>query len=206
MGYLPWSRAIMPWLAGVALLLVGEAMAAQQSPASADGTTVSISRLDPMVSACRTEAARRAALADQLHPVRWDETARPKVRRLKSGARAVVQVSIDGWARHGDDWVPIIARCQFDNGRPVVSLDVAPSPVSGQRLDLSGIAPLASDPAEPVATTPTISPPPTDPPATSGSSLAPTLGKTPLEAPPPAYKNQDFLHRHWFGVELQSQF
>ena len=149
-------------------------------------------------------------MGKEVHQVRWDETAPPKVTRRNSGVRAVVQVSIEGWARGGEDWVPITARCRFDGGRPivspVVSIDLAPLSVPGQRLDLSGITPFLSAPAQPAATLSRISPPPADPPATSGSSLAPTLGKTPLDAPPPGEKNQDFLHRHWFGIELQSQF
>ncbi|HZB93986.1 MAG TPA: hypothetical protein VE397_21235, partial [Stellaceae bacterium] len=94
MGYL-WRSpaAIMPWLAGVALLLASASIEAQQSPpASAVATTTSIVRLDPLVWACRSEAARRAALGKEVHQVRWDETAPPKVTRRNSGVRAVVQV------------------------------------------------------------------------------------------------------------------
>jgi hypothetical protein len=189
--------------------LTAETLAAQQSPtASMVETKTSIPRVASLVAACRDDAERQAVLAAQRHPVRWDEKAQPTVTTSQSGARAITRVSVAGWARYGDDWVPIIARCEFDKGRPAVSLDLAPAPLPKVHLDLSGIAPLPASPAEPRPALPSLSlaSPATDPPATSGSSLAPTLGKTPSEVPPALNKDQDFLHHHWFGVELHTPF
>jgi hypothetical protein len=202
MGILSRSpAAVLAWLAGAALLLISEAAGAQHSQADSKVAAIpSTVRLDRLVSACRKAAERRAALAKQLHPLRWDDTTRPDVTRAKRGPRSIAQtISIKGWARDGDGWIPIIAQCQFDDrNRPVVSLN--PVAIPGTALDFSEIAPLPETPAH-QATLPRISPPQTDSPATSGSALAPTMGKT-TEDP----KNEDFLHNHWFGLELQGQF
>jgi hypothetical protein len=210
MGYLLRSAtSVSPWLTGIALLLASGTLAAQQSPpTSAIETKTSIPRVTSLVSVCRKAAERRAVAAEQSHPVRWNETARPKVTRSGSGARASTHISLAGWARYGDDWVPIVARCDFNKGSPVVSLDLAPAPLPRPPLDLSGITPPPESPGQLRPTLPSISlsSPPTDPPASSGSSLAPTLGKTPSEVPPAINKDQDFLHHHWFGVELQTPF
>jgi hypothetical protein len=208
MGYLlRFCTTVSPWVAGTALFLTSGTLAAQQSRATSTvEIQTSIPRVASLVSACRDEAEKQAVSAR--HPLRWDAAARPQVTRERSGARAIADVSIAGWARYGDDWVPIIARCAFDKGRPVVSLALVPAPLPKVHLDLSGIAPLPDSPGEPQPTLPAISlsSPPTDPPATSGSSLAPTLGKTPSEVPPAINKDQDFLHHHWFGVELHTPF
>lgn len=205
MGYLlRFCATVWPSLTGIALVLASGALAAQQSPAT---STVeiqnSIPRVAALVSACRDEAETQGR-----HALRWDAAAQPQVTRSRSGARAVTGVSVAGWARYGDDWVPIIARCAFDKGRPTVSLDLAPAPLPMVHLDLSGIAPPPDSPGEPQPTLPSLSlsSPPTDPPANSGSSLAPTLGRTPSEVPPAINKDQDFLHHHWFGVELHTPF
>jgi hypothetical protein len=210
MGYLlRFCATVSPGLTGIALLLASGTLAAQQSPtASQVETRTSIPHLASLVSACRSDAERQAASADRRHPLRWDEQAQPRVTRSQSGPRAITRVALAGWARYGDDWVPIIARCEFDKGRPAVSLDLAPAPLPRVHLDLSGIAPLPASPGERRPTLPAISlaSPQPDPPATSGSSLAPTLGKTPSGVPPAISKDQDFLHHHWFGVELQTPF
>jgi hypothetical protein len=208
MGYLlRFCATVSPWLAGIALFLASGTLVAQQSPAT---STVETKALIPsvasLVSACRGEAETQGVSAH--HPLRWDGAAQPQVTRLRSAAHAMTDVSVAGWARYGDDWVPIVARCAFDKGRPVVSLEVAPAPPPKMHLDLSGIAPLPASPGDSQPTLPAISlsTPPTEPPATSGSSLAPTLGKTPSGVPPAFNKDQDFLHRHWFGVELNTPF
>ena len=205
MGYLlRFCATVSPSLTGIALVLTSGALAAQQSPAtSMVEIQNSIPHVAALVSACREEAEKRGR-----HALRWDAAARPQVTRSRSGARAVTEVSVSGWARDGDDWVPIVARCTFDNGRPAVSLALVPAPLPKVHLDLSGIAPPPDSPGEPQPTLPSLSlsPPATDPPATSGSSLAPTLGKTPSEVPPAINKDQDFLHHHWFGVELHTPF
>lgn len=202
MGILSRSpAAVLPWLAGIALLLTSEAAGAQHSQADSKVATLPPTvRLDRLVSACRNAAERRAAVAKQSRPLRWDDTTRPEVISSKRGPRsAALTISIKGWARHGDAWVPIIAQCRFDDrGRPVASLELAPTAVPGATLDFSGIAPLAEPPQ---AMLPRLSPPQADSPAASGSALAPTMGKT-TEDP----KNEDFLHNHWFGLELQGQF
>jgi hypothetical protein len=205
MGYLlRFCATVPPLLTGTALFLASGALAAQQSPPT---STVEIQtwipRVAALVSACRDEAEKQGR-----HALRWDAAAQPRVRSARNGAHAVTDVSVAGWARYGEDWVPIVARCAFDKGRPAVSLDLAPAPLPKVHLDLSGIAPLPQSPGEPQPTLPTLSlsSPATDPPATSGSSLAPALGKTPSEVPPAINKDQDFLHHHWFGVELHTPF
>jgi hypothetical protein len=207
MGYLlRFCATVSPWLAGIALLFVSGTLAAQQSPtASMIETKTPIPHVAALVSSCRDEAEKQAVSG---YPLRWNETAHPQVTTSRSGARAITRVSVAGWARHGDDWIPIIARCEFDKGRTAVSLDLAPAPLPRVHLDLSEIAPLPASPAEARPTLPSISlsSPATDPPATSGSSLAPTLGKTPSGVPPAINKDQDFLHHHWFGVELHTPF
>jgi hypothetical protein len=206
MGYLlRFCVAVSPGLTGIALLLVSGTLAAQQSPATTVQTKTPAAHVAALVSACRDDAERQAVSGQ---PLRWNEKAQPLVTTSRSGARAITRISVAGWARHGDDWVPIIARCEFDKGRPAVSLDLAPAPLPRVHLDLSGIAALPASPSEPRPTLPSISlsSPATDPPASSGSSLAPTLGKTPSGVPPAINKDQDFLHHHWFGVELHTPF
>jgi hypothetical protein len=208
MGYLlRFCATVSPWLAGTALFLASGTLAAQQSPATSTvETKTSIPGVASLVSACRGEAETQGVSAH--HPLRWDATAQPQVTRLRSSARAMTDVSVAGWARYGDDWVPIVARCAFDKGRPVVSLELAPAPLPKVHLDLSGITPPPDLNGETQPTLPAISlsSPPADPPATSGSSLAPTLGKTPSGVPPAFNKDQDFLRRHWFGVQLNTPF
>lgn len=205
MGYLlRFCATVSPGLTGTALFLASGALAAQQSPTTSRvEIQTSIPHVAALVSACRDEAEKQGR-----HALRWDAAAQPRVMSARREDRAIADVSVAGWARYGDDWVPIVARCAFDKGRPAVSLDLAPAPLPKVHLDLSGITPPPDSPGEPQPTLPSLSlsSPPTDPPATSGSSLAPTLGKTPSEVPPAINKDQDFLHHHWFGVELHTPF
>ena len=208
---LRFPAVVLPWLTGVALLLGTEAIAAQQSSqTSALETNISPVGAAPLVAACRHETERRAAPAKGLHSVQWDKTAQPEVMRSQSGTRVITRVSLVGRARSGDDWVPIMAQCEVDKGRPVVvSLDLAPRALPGIGLDLSGITSPPEVPAQPEATLPSFppSPPRRDPPEPSGSStIAPTLRKTTPDLPPTINKRQDFLHDHRFGFELQTPF
>jgi len=208
MGYLlRFCATVSPWLAGTALFLASGTLAAQQSPTTSTvETRTSIPRIASLVSACRDEAEKQAVSAR--HPLRWDAAAEPRVTRAPNGDRAETEVSVAGRARYGDDWVPIIVRCTFDRGRMDVSLALAPAPLPKLHLDLSGIAPppAPADETQPTLPAISLSSPPSDAPATSGSSLAPTLGKTPSGIPPAINKDQDFLHHHWFGVELHTPF
>lgn len=197
---------VLPWLAGVVLFFGTEASAAQQSSQTrAVETDISSARSARVVSVCRNEAERQAAPEKGLHSVQLDKTAHPEVMRSQSGTRDITHMSLAGWARSGNDWVPITAQCEFDKGRPaVVSLDLA---LSAAGLDLSGIGKLPEAPARPEATFPSFSrsPPRTDPSEASGSStIVPTLRETDL--PPYLNKGQDFLHDHQFGIELRKPF
>jgi len=201
---------ILPGLVASTLALGSEAVAAQSSSqASTVEIKISSTRSAVLVSACRREAERQAAPAKDLHSIRWDKTAQPKVAGSRSGSRVSESVSLAGWARSGDDWVPITAQCRFDSDRQgVASVDLTQAPPGRGGLDLSGISTLPQLPTEPEATLPSASAPspPADPPGTSGSStIAPIFQATP---PPAPYinKDQDFLHDHRFGIELRAPF
>jgi hypothetical protein len=208
---LRFASVVLPWLTGAALLLGMDAIAAQQSsPTSAVETDISSARSAPFVTACRNEAERQTASAKGLHSVQWDKTAHPEVMRLQSGSGVATRVSLGGWARSDDGWIPIKAQCEFDKDRPaVVFVDLAPTPLPAAGLDLSAISTLPEALPQPEAILPSSSPSPlpTDPPEASGSStIAPTLRGSRPDLPPTSDKGQDFLHDHRFGVELRTPF
>ncbi|HUH83465.1 MAG TPA: hypothetical protein VLX85_02585 [Stellaceae bacterium] len=205
-----FSRGLLAWLAAGTLLWCSEAVAAQSpSQGSAVEIRVSSARSAVLVSACRREAERHAAPPRDLHSIRWERAAHPQVAGSRSGSRVIESVSLAGWARSGDDWVPITAQCRFDSDRRgVASVDLSPvAPVKGG-LDLSEISALPQLRTQPDAALPSAAepPPPADAPDTSGSSkIAPIFQQT---APPAPFlnKDQDFLHDHRFGIELRTPF
>ena len=202
---------VLPCLMAVAVLLGARSSVAQPSPQpSTVGIKISLARSVPLVSACRNEAERQGASTKGLHSIEWDQTAHAEVMRSRSGSRVLSRASLTGWARSGRNWVPIIAQCKFDKGRPaVVSLEFQPTPLSGEGLDLSGISTLPEALAQPEAPLPSFPepPPPTDPPeaSTSSTTIAPIFQETP-PVPPSITKDQDFLHDHRFGIELRTPF
>jgi len=205
-----FSLCLLPGLVAVALAW-GSAAIAAQSPAQASAVEIKISpaRSALLVSACRSEAERQAAPPRGLHSIRWEKTAHPEVAGSRNGSRVFERISLAGWARSGDDWVPITVRCRFDSERPgVASIDLTPAAPVGGGLDLSGISVLPQLPTQPQAALPSVSEPPSaaDPSTARGSAtLAPIFQETP---PPAPYinKDQDFLHDHRFGIELRTPF
>lgn len=204
------APVVLPWLTIAALAWGTEAAAAQPSSKTSPEIDISPARSASLISTCRNEAERRAAPPKGLHSVRWDETAHPQVMRAQTGANVVARVSLAGWARSGDDWVPIAVHCKFEKGqRAVVSVDRALVPPDGRGLDLSRIPTLPEAPARPDAKLPSISElpalkgPPSE--ANGSSTIAPTFQET-TPVPPYLNKGQDFLHDHRFGIELRAPF
>lgn len=195
-----------PCLVGAVLLLAEVSVAsAQQSAPPSETQNISSARVASLVFACRNKA-QRVASAKQLHSIRWDNAAQPEVLKR---ARAIAHILIAGQARHGNDWVSITAQCAFDNDRlSVVSLDWAPTPPLELHLNPSGSRPPLEVPAQPDTTSPasSLSSSQADSAEASGSSIAPTLQHIPSNVPPAIGKEQDFIHDHWFGFELQGRF
>ena len=200
---------VLPWLTVAALVWGTQAFAGQPSSKESPEIKASSGGSASLISACRNEAETQAAPPKRLHSVRWDKTAQPEVVRTRDGPHVVTRVSLTGWARSDDAWVPIAAQCGFEKGRPAfVSLDLAPPSRAAGGLDLSGITTLPKVPVRPEAALPSLSepPPPTDPPEASGSStIGPIFRETP-SLPPYLNKEQDFLHDHRFGIELRAPF